>query len=127
LDAAELQMDGMFAPGMFYVGLSRITSLDGLSLKDFNRRLIRTHEVVLRWYRNNFTGNTTAAYQRYYDRLMFDHVPLGLEEVRDFFTLYAMKYFPLSDPSRIGNDEMRVACNRVNDQKSPLFFNILLC
>lgn len=50
LDYAEVDMSRMFAPGMGYVGLSRVRSLDGLVIKNFNPRGIRADKKALAFY-----------------------------------------------------------------------------
>jgi len=50
LDYAEVDMSAMFSPGMGYVGLSRVTSLEGLVIKNFNPKGIRANKKALRFY-----------------------------------------------------------------------------
>ncbi|QBZ80967.1 RecD superfamily incomplete domain containing protein [Pandoravirus celtis] len=54
LDRAVISMSGIFDCGQAYVALSRIRSLDGLSLDDFDPRAVRAHPKVLYFYRNGF-------------------------------------------------------------------------
>lgn len=54
LDRAVISMAGIFDCGQAYVALSRIRSLDGLSLDDFDPRAVRVHPKVLHFYRNGF-------------------------------------------------------------------------
>nr|UDO47657.1 PIF1-like helicase [Pandoravirus massiliensis] len=54
LDRAIISMAGIFDCGQAYVALSRIRSLDGLSLDDFDPRAVRVHPKVLHFYRNGF-------------------------------------------------------------------------
>ncbi len=47
LDAAEVDLSQSFEKGMGYVALSRVRSLEGLSLKGINAMAFRVHEEVL--------------------------------------------------------------------------------
>lgn len=47
LDAAEVDLSKSFVPGMGYVALSRVRTLDGLSLKGMNNTALRINEQVL--------------------------------------------------------------------------------
>ena len=47
LDRVSLSTNGIFAPGMMYVGLSRVRTLDCLQLLDFNPRAIIVSKRVL--------------------------------------------------------------------------------
>lgn len=46
LDAAEIDLSKAFTPGMGYVALSRVRSLDGLRLKGLNNMAMRVHPGV---------------------------------------------------------------------------------
>lgn len=46
LDAAEINLSRAFTPGMGYVALSRVRSLDGLYLQGINTMALRMHPVV---------------------------------------------------------------------------------
>ena len=50
LDYVEADLARLFAPGMAYTGLSRVTSLDGLVIKNFNPRGIKANVKALRFY-----------------------------------------------------------------------------
>jgi ATP-dependent DNA helicase PIF1 len=50
LDKATLDISRCFAPGQGYVGLSRCSTLEGLSLLGFNPKNIKADEVALRYY-----------------------------------------------------------------------------
>jgi ATP-dependent DNA helicase PIF1 len=54
LDRAVISMTGIFDCGQAYVALSRIRSLDGLFLDNFDPAVIRAHPKVLYFYRNGF-------------------------------------------------------------------------
>ncbi len=47
LDAAEVDLGKSFVPGMGYVALSRVRTLDGLSIKSINNVALRINEQVL--------------------------------------------------------------------------------
>lgn len=47
LDKVHIDLRGCFAPGQAYVALSRVTSLQGLSLQDFHPSYIRAHRKAL--------------------------------------------------------------------------------
>lgn len=46
LDAAEIDLSKAFTPGMGYVALSRVRSLDGLYLKGINRQALSMHPQI---------------------------------------------------------------------------------
>ena len=48
LDAAEIDLSHAFTPGMGYVALSRLRSLDGLYLKDMNKLALRVNSDILK-------------------------------------------------------------------------------
>ena len=50
LDAVEVNMAQIFNPGMAYVGLSRVKTLEGLTIRNFNPRMIRADARALRFY-----------------------------------------------------------------------------
>ena len=52
LDFAEIDCAGIFAGGQTYVGLSRVRSLEGLRLLNWDRRLVAANEDALRFYEN---------------------------------------------------------------------------
>ncbi len=47
LDAAEIDLSKSFVPGMGYVALSRVRTLDGLTIKGMNNTALRINEQVL--------------------------------------------------------------------------------
>ncbi len=46
LDSAQIDLSKSFAPGMGYVALSRVTSLDGLFIKGINKRALSISDTV---------------------------------------------------------------------------------
>lgn len=54
LNNVIISMEDIFENGQFYVALSRVKSLDGLYLKDFNKNKIRTNKDVIDWFINFF-------------------------------------------------------------------------
>ena len=46
----ELSFEGMFEYGQGYVALSRAVDLEGLTLLDFNPKLIKAHDRVKLFY-----------------------------------------------------------------------------
>jgi ATP-dependent DNA helicase PIF1 len=97
LDCVTIDPSGIFAPGMFYVALSRVTNLSGLSLLNFDQSKIKTFEIVLKWYRNNFEGSITSSYLKYLERMKDPSYVFTEETAMDFFILYIQKYFPTND------------------------------
>lgn len=55
LDNAFIDFNGMFACGQAYVALSRVKSLDGLYLANFNPNLIRANQAVVDFYKEAHT------------------------------------------------------------------------
>jgi ATP-dependent DNA helicase PIF1 len=47
LDAAEIDLSRSFAPGMGYVALSRVRTLEGLKLTGFNHQALQIHPEVI--------------------------------------------------------------------------------
>ena len=54
LDRAVIHLDKAFVPGHAYVALSRVKSLDGLSLLQFNRNSLWVSERVKKFYKDLF-------------------------------------------------------------------------
>jgi len=54
LEKAEVAAGKAFSPGMVYVALSRVRSLDGLCLRSFNPGKIQADQIVLEWWKENF-------------------------------------------------------------------------
>ena len=51
IDYAEVDMEGIFEYGQAYVALSRVKSLDGLSIRHFNPSVIKAHPKVVTFYK----------------------------------------------------------------------------
>lgn len=127
MDCVVINPEKIFAPGMFYVALSRVTSLDGLCLENFNKLQIRTYPIVLQWYKNNFEGTITKKYLNYTKRLTEEPFQAFAEDTAmDFFLLFVLKYAPLKEirnyPPSIG----RLACEYLNTFKTTEIFECLL-
>jgi len=55
LDRVEAAIDKtVFAYGQAYVALSRVTSLEGLTLRSFDSSVVRAHPSVIEFYRSSF-------------------------------------------------------------------------
>jgi ATP-dependent exoDNAse (exonuclease V) alpha subunit len=52
IDYAEVDMDNIFEDGMGYVSLSRVKSLQGLSVKNFKVGKIFANEKAVKFYEN---------------------------------------------------------------------------
>jgi ATP-dependent DNA helicase PIF1 len=52
VDYAEIDMEGIFEDGMAYVALSRVTSLNGLSIKNFRLGNIFANEKAVQFYKD---------------------------------------------------------------------------
>jgi ATP-dependent DNA helicase PIF1 len=50
IDYAEVNMEGIFEYGQAYVALSRVKSLGGLSIKNFDPTVIKSHPKVVEFY-----------------------------------------------------------------------------
>jgi len=62
LDAAEMDLGDAFEPGMGYVALSRVRSLNGLKLMNLNEMALKVHPKVLQ-QDNFFKENSVATVQ----------------------------------------------------------------
>lgn len=51
IDYAEVDLNGIFEYGQAYTALSRVKSLDGLIIKNFNPKLVKTHPRVIDFYK----------------------------------------------------------------------------
>jgi ATP-dependent DNA helicase PIF1 len=52
IDYAEMDLSNVFTYGQAYVALSRVRSLEGLSIIDINYEGIKAHPKALEYYRN---------------------------------------------------------------------------
>jgi ATP-dependent DNA helicase PIF1 len=52
IDYAEVDLEGIFEYGQAYVALSRVRSLDGLSIRHWNATCIKSHPRVIEYYDN---------------------------------------------------------------------------
>lgn len=130
MDCVVINPEKIFAPGMFYVALSRVTSLEGLCLENFNKSKIKTHPIVLKWYQNNFEGNITTKYIEYSQRIeqdaTGDFVQFTAETAMDFFLLFVLKYAPLKELSAYPPSMGPLVRDYLNTYKSTNIFEALL-
>ena len=52
LPTVEVECDGIFAEGQLYVALSRATTLEGLTLKNFSKGLVKANPHAVEFYNN---------------------------------------------------------------------------
>ncbi len=52
IDLAEIDLKGFFEYGQAYVALSRVRTLNGLSLRNFDKSYIKAHPRVVKYYKN---------------------------------------------------------------------------
>ena len=52
IDCAVISLGTVFEKGQAYVALSRMRSLEGLSLLDFKPEVIKAHPFALEFYKN---------------------------------------------------------------------------
>jgi ATP-dependent DNA helicase PIF1 len=52
IDYAEMDLSNVFTYGQAYVALSRVRSLEGLSIIDINYEAVKAHPKALEYYRN---------------------------------------------------------------------------
>lgn len=50
LPEVEVNMGGIFTSGQAYVALSRSVSEEGLTVRDYSRRLVFSHPAAIRFY-----------------------------------------------------------------------------
>jgi ATP-dependent DNA helicase PIF1 len=63
LDRVEVAIDKtVFAYGQAYVALSRVTTLDGLTLKSFDPSVVRAHPAALEFFKSNFNDLKSARF-----------------------------------------------------------------
>lgn len=63
LDRVEVAIDKtVFAYGQAYVALSRVTTLDGLTLKSFDPSVVRAHPAALEFFKSNFKDLKSARF-----------------------------------------------------------------
>lgn len=67
LDAAEIDLGDAFEPGMGYVALSRVRSLNGLKLMNLNEMALRVHPKILQYDRA--LKENSAAFAEYLQNL----------------------------------------------------------
>lgn len=127
MDTVILDPGAIFRPGMFYVALSRVTSLSGLRLESFDKSKISTHPMVLAWYRHNFEGNATKSYIRYLEQLRAEpFVPFTTETAMDFFILFVYKYAPLQSPNKYAPSLGVLIRDFINTFKNNMIFECLI-
>jgi len=127
MDCVVINPEKIFAPGMFYVALSRVTSLEGLSLENFNKTKIKTYPIVLKWYQNNFEGSITTSYIKYTENLKAeDFKEFTAETAMDFFSLFVLKYAPLKELSSYPPSLSTLIRDYLNIYKTTEIFEPLL-
>lgn len=67
LDCAEVSLSRVFECGQAYVALSRIRSLKGVRIVDFDENAIRANETVLKYYQRLKDGKSYKQKRLIYD------------------------------------------------------------
>ena len=58
MDKVDMHLAKAFSTGMVYVALSRVRTLEGLSLGSFNPSKITADPIVLAWWAEHFVRDT---------------------------------------------------------------------
>lgn len=84
IDFLEVDLEGCFEYGQAYVALSRARSADGLSVRNFDVRCIKTHDGAKRFHQVGFAQHK----QRWH---LSAH-SLQRESIRDVWDIYTRRY-----------------------------------
>lgn len=103
LDAAEIDLGDAFEPGMGYVALSRVRSLDGLKLMNLNETALRVHPAIL-------ARDAAFKQQSRLDRQHLQQIPMEERQKRQWVTLLERFH---------GNPDQSPARDRQRVKKTP--------
>jgi len=123
IDKAEMSLAECFEYGQLYVAVSRIRSLDGLSLRSFDKSKIRANQKVIRYYQIAKNG---VSRKREKPEMITDNVPWTTKhsvEKTDFFQgtydkdvpKHASRSISKSETNHVLTDSTRVNFDSENE------------
>jgi len=109
LDAAEIDLGDAFEPGMGYVALSRVRSLDGLKLMNLNEIALKVNTKILA--QDNIFKKDSAATIAYLQSL-------SEEEKIESYKKTLIERFAAENKKIVRNKDKRLAKTRDKDKKT---------
>ena len=92
LDRLQLSCSNIFEDGQLYVGLSRVRTLEGLSLTNYSRKSIRADPRVVKYYKT--LEETAEPVPKYRDWKLMNEMPHYIPEDLCTLTCQYMMNFP---------------------------------